>query len=456
MLRLKGDVGASGCDVLVTRDGRGEWDIGAKAMRLICDVECVSCLLPAAGLRSSSRPVRTVLTIGRQPGQSGPVGLRLLVATDSNRAGKKYYLKGNVQQFFTRFVCEGKSTIRLKEPSLELRLSQADVACLKNFLAKLHLASQGKLTEEKTRLPSLAPACAKDVKKPQCRLAIHSQKAYPVLDGFPSSLKILQISNCLLAHVDNRITGLALLRQLDLSCNRLRRLPGSLGALPHLAVLILSNNLIETFPSELCQSLGPSLRLLDLVKNQLRSLPPQLFQMPKLCQLNVDNNELVELPIGLKGTRALRIFSAEYNNLRWLPPGFRTLRLDYISLFGNDFVSESQTDEIHLKLPPTLWECAARAVLLARMPHTQALLPKIIREELELARPCEVCSGVAFSSFVQSTTSLNLSRIVYQSIASPYVPVLCFLCSRMCYDKFLRVRGSPMAIDGRNGVEPEG
>uniref|UniRef100_A0A8C4NI84 Zgc:77287 n=1 Tax=Eptatretus burgeri TaxID=7764 RepID=A0A8C4NI84_EPTBU len=338
-------------------------------MRLICDVECASCLLPTAGLRSSSRPARTVLSIGRQPGQPGPEGLRLLVATDKNRAGMKYKLKGNVQQLFTRFVCDGKTTIRLKEPSLELRLSQADVTCLKIFLGKLRLASQGKLPEE-TRLSALAPACAKDVEKPRRRLVILSQKAYPILDGFPSSLKNLQISNCLLAQVDNRITGLALLRQLDLSCNRLRHLPASLGALPHLATL-----------------------------------------MHKLCQLNLDDNELVELPIGLQNLPALRIFSADNNHLRWLPPGFQHLRLDSISLFGNDFVSESLPHEIHLQVPLTLWECTARAVLLARIPYTQALLPKVICEELELAHPCEVCSGVAFSSFVQTTTSMNLLSV---------------------------------------------
>uniref|UniRef100_A0A8C4NNL8 Zgc:77287 n=1 Tax=Eptatretus burgeri TaxID=7764 RepID=A0A8C4NNL8_EPTBU len=379
-------------------------------MRLICDVECASCLLPTAGLRSSSRPARTVLSIGRQPGQPGPEGLRLLVATDKNRAGMKYKLKGNVQQLFTRFVCDGKTTIRLKEPSLELRLSQADVTCLKIFLGKLRLASQGKLPEE-TRLSALAPACAKDVEKPRRRLVILSQKAYPILDGFPSSLKNLQISNCLLAQVDNRITGLALLRQLDLSCNRLRHLPASLGALPHLATLVVSDNQLETFPSELCRSLGPSLRLLDLSRNQLRLLPPQLFQMHKLCQLNLDDNELVELPIGLQNLPALRIFSADNNHLRWLPPGFQHLRLDSISLFGNDFVSESLPHEIHLQVPLTLWECTARAVLLARIPYTQALLPKVICEELELAHPCEVCSGVAFSSFVQTTTSMNLLSV---------------------------------------------
>jgi hypothetical protein len=41
---------------------------------------------------------------------------------------------GNISQTFERFVAEGKCTIRLKKPSVDLIMSKCDVMQLKLFL----------------------------------------------------------------------------------------------------------------------------------------------------------------------------------------------------------------------------------------------------------------------------------------------------------------------------------
>lgn len=194
--------GRAGGQVGVRRGacGRGAGARRAGGMRLQCDVEVVSRLLPASGLRGRGRGTRALLLLGRPP---GPHGACLVVCTARQRAGARYkvsptppprdprpappsgdphrqapplapptgrprpcaskprpcslshvrggrgsaapgraervrvlrcdrpprplpfpQLKENIEQFFTRFVEEGKATVRLKEPAVDVRLSK--------------------------------------------------------------------------------------------------------------------------------------------------------------------------------------------------------------------------------------------------------------------------------------------------------------------------------------------
>ncbi|XP_057581159.1 leucine-rich repeat protein 1 isoform X5 [Hippopotamus amphibius kiboko] len=99
-------------------------------MRLHCEVEVVRRQLPALGLRNRGRGVRAVLSLcPRAPGTPPPPPRArrpacLLVSTLRDRLGTRYELKENVEQFFTKFVDEGKATVRLKEPPVDICLSQ--------------------------------------------------------------------------------------------------------------------------------------------------------------------------------------------------------------------------------------------------------------------------------------------------------------------------------------------
>ncbi|XP_074834438.1 leucine-rich alpha-2-glycoprotein [Carettochelys insculpta] len=87
------------------------------------------------------------------------------------------------------------------------------------------------------------------------------------------------------------------LRELHLSSNRLRSLPGGLFQhLPGLRVLDLTNNLLEDLPPEISGSYSP-LQHLVLNGNRLRALEAAWFQtLVGLEWLDVSNNQLEDLP----------------------------------------------------------------------------------------------------------------------------------------------------------------
>ncbi|XP_012662029.1 leucine-rich repeat protein 1 isoform X2 [Otolemur garnettii] len=99
-------------------------------MKLHCEVEVVSRQLPALGLRNRGKGARAVLSLGQQALSSGPGGPRracLLVSTLKDRRGTRYKLTENIEQLFTKFVDEGKATVRLKEPPVDICLSKDSI-----------------------------------------------------------------------------------------------------------------------------------------------------------------------------------------------------------------------------------------------------------------------------------------------------------------------------------------
>uniref|UniRef100_G3U322 Leucine rich repeat protein 1 n=1 Tax=Loxodonta africana TaxID=9785 RepID=G3U322_LOXAF len=104
-------------------------------MKLHCEVEVISRHLPALGLRNRGKGVRAVLSLCQQtpgslprprfrgePGGQHPACL--LISTLKDKRGTRYELKENIEQFFTKFVDEGKATVRLKEPPVDICLSK--------------------------------------------------------------------------------------------------------------------------------------------------------------------------------------------------------------------------------------------------------------------------------------------------------------------------------------------
>ncbi|KAM9715281.1 leucine-rich repeat protein 1 isoform 3-T3 [Dama dama] len=107
-------------------------------MRLHCEVEVVSRHLPALGLRNRGKGVRAVLSLCQQaprtppgPRAGGERGCRhpacLFISTLKDKRGTRYELKENIEQFFTKFVDEGKATVRLKEPPVDICLSKDSI-----------------------------------------------------------------------------------------------------------------------------------------------------------------------------------------------------------------------------------------------------------------------------------------------------------------------------------------
>ncbi|NXK41817.1 LLR1 protein, partial [Piprites chloris] len=367
----------------------------------------------------------------------------LMVCTARDRAGARYKVQRNVERLFTRFVEQGKATVRLREPAVDLRLSKANASDLKAFLSALRLAHQG---TDAAALPlsTLVPAKNSEVEKPKTKMLITSRRDYPLTKSFPCSLEHLQTSYCKLARVDTRVLCLRKLRKLDLSHNHIGQLPAALGDLPCLQELDLRDNHLESFSAALCRCPGlqRSLQCLDLSQNRLRALPLEFCELRALLSLRLDDNELLRLPCRVGRLGRLRVLSAARNKLPFLPSDFRRLSLENLDLFGNPFEQPNPlVPNIQLKIPLTLSECAARAIINHRIPYGCHLLPSHLCEDLGVAKTCQ-CGSACLSSFIQITVTMNLHHVAHtvvlvDNMGGTDAPILCYFCSLHCYSQFL-------------------
>ncbi|KAM8920925.1 leucine-rich repeat protein 1 [Pelodytes ibericus] len=414
-------------------------------MKLQCEVEVISRMLPTFGMRSRGKGMRAVLSIGRQdekqPGQRGLT--YLMVCTLRDKAGSRYKLHENIEQLFTKFLDEGKATIRLKEPAVDICVSKADKCPLKTFISAVGLENKGTDSNRAALLSRLLPAKTSEIEKPRVRMIIACKKDYPITKSFPYSLEHLQVSYCKLARVDMRMLCLKKLQKLDLSDNHIKKLPKTIGDLVCLQELNLHNNFLESFEIELCKSTWKStLRSLDLSHNKLKALPVQFGQLKELINLKLDDNELVQLPFTIGQLSKLRFLFATKNKLHYLPNSFKFLALEKVDLFGNPFVKATpMVPDIQLKIPLPLLECAARATVNYKIPHGPHLIPATLCQDLSVAKTC-YCGSPCLNSFIQVIVLMNLHQVsqtvvLVDTMGGTDAPVICYFCSLTCYSQFL-------------------
>ncbi|NXJ90388.1 MFHA1 protein, partial [Corythaixoides concolor] len=132
-----------------------------------------------------------------------------------------------------------------------------------------------------------------------------------------------------------RLAELGCLEELDLSFNRLRRLPEGLGRLRHLRALDVDHNLLPSFPAPLLEL--AALEELDCSGNRhLGALPEGIAALRRLKILWLSGTGLAALPEGLCQLSALESLMLDSNRLRALPAGFGSLqRLKMLNLSSN-------------------------------------------------------------------------------------------------------------------------
>jgi Leucine-rich repeat (LRR) protein len=169
----------------------------------------------------------------------------------------------------------------------------------------------------------------------------------------------LQISNNRIYRIPDEIGDLQLLERLGLAGNRLTKLPESIGKLKRLQGLWAHGNLLKSLPESICSC--QSLRNLSVAGNRIQKLPENLSQLVALEELSVPGNQLVELPnlgkmfnlsdIDLHGNciedlsangndfqflKALETFSLQGNQLKSIPGSLGNLkRLRSLNLAEN-------------------------------------------------------------------------------------------------------------------------
>ncbi|XP_022103702.1 leucine-rich repeat protein 1-like isoform X2 [Acanthaster planci] len=410
-------------------------------MRLSCDVDVKNRLLPSHGMKAKGRPMRCSLAIGRRGGSSSkPEGaVFLMLCSAKDKTGTKYKLKDNVEQVFTRFVEEGKVTLRLKEPAQDMCISKADPLQLKNFLSVLKLSYKGQSSGlSKVHLSTLTPATTAQVERPKTKMVILKRSDYPISQRFPKGLESLQVNGCGLSRVDCRILEMKSLRALDLSSNRIRALPNNPGQLSVLAELKVANNLLERLPPPLClSSLRTSLHSLDLSENSLKFLPPQICELASLLRLNIANNQLTALPDHFGQLGRLRFFSVAGNQIEVLPFSFMDLALEEVDLTGNCFQSQMlEGSAAHFGRTqegfPSLLEVAARAIKKQRIAYTEEDLPRHLYHHLSQVKWC-VCGEPCFQPYAKHQFTFSLHRVAHTLVGPTVAPIEGFLCSAFCW-----------------------
>ena len=138
--------------------------------------------------------------------------------------------------------------------------------------------------------------------------------------------------------------GIANLRTLDLSHNRIAKLPAKVrGLAPKLKTLALTDNRLSDLPDELCEC--KELQTLSLGQNSLTSLPDALGALGKLKTLVLAHNRLVALPESMCALQSLQQLDASHNKLRALPAAFGALcMLAHADLSDNELGGEGLPD----------------------------------------------------------------------------------------------------------------
>ena len=116
------------------------------------------------------------------------------------------------------------------------------------------------------------------------------------------------------------IGQLKVLQELDVSHNRLERIPGAIGGCARLRKLRAGSNLLTGIPPEIQQlSLLEELGLSD---NSITEIPLGVFRLPKLASLELARNDLQRIPVELADAPALEEVDVSGNpRLDSVPPG---------------------------------------------------------------------------------------------------------------------------------------
>ncbi|PNF40776.1 Leucine-rich repeat protein 1 [Cryptotermes secundus] len=406
-------------------------------MKIVGHIEIHNRSLSSLNIPGKGRSQWSSLAIGKQPGTEAE--LFIVHQSAQNKLGTKYKVKKNIEQIFTRFVNEGKATIRFKYPPHDICI-KCDSLQLKPFLQTLKLGLEETVPTKTLKLSNIT--CTSKVPPiPKTKLVVLSKAAYPALEGFPRTLQILKINYAEQKRFDTKILRLQKLKVLDLSHNDLTSLPEELGTLS-LDCLCLSHNKFGETPAQDPRwnwisgfRLAKSLEVLDLSHNELKLLPKQISKLKKLVILKIERNQLSQLPPGLGNLSNLRSLVCGHNRLCYLPGSIKRLHLDSIDLASNSFESVINMRNANNLGVPSLVECAARKVINCRIFYSPEIIPRTLVFYLDNAHYC-VCGSACFEMFMRKYVQLQLNHIANTVTLSQdvdtVVPTDAFYCSHKC------------------------
>lgn len=127
----------------------------------------------------------------------------------------------------------------------------------------------------------------------ECELRAVPSGVYSLCRVFRKDALILRDNQLSQLTDGGDLADLILIQILDVSLNRMHRLPDALNRLVNLIELHANNNQIKTLPDTIGDLIN--LRVLDVSHNCLKSLPPSLGKLGRLKLLNVSHNDNLKI-----------------------------------------------------------------------------------------------------------------------------------------------------------------
>ena len=226
----------------------------------------------------------------------------------------------------------------------ELDLSDNDLTALPKEVSS-HLSAVIKLDLSGNRLTEATAYFQNMRQLTELDLSDNLYTTTPFLDlQHLTKLVSLDLSGNQISFLPAGLFGrLAALTVVDLSDNRISRVPWELVQKPGLSELYLSGNQLASLPAGFFNKLG-GLQVLDLSGNQLASLP-SLSKLGSLVTLKLGDNELVSLP-SLDSLTSLETLNVSQNKLASLPSLSKLGSLVTLKLGDNELVSLPSLDSL--------------------------------------------------------------------------------------------------------------
>ncbi|XP_055695205.1 leucine-rich repeat protein 1 [Lutzomyia longipalpis] len=420
-------------------------------MKILCDVVVHNRLHPSSSYKSA----KSTLALGfHPPGGKPDSKVFVILFTAKSKAGTRYQVTDNLKQVFMRFVDEGKFTLSLKNPELDLQVRSKDITQLKNFLKAINVALKGDVRErEKLRLCSMGVTPLPSKTHPVTKITITKRSDYPT-KGLPKTLSHLEIIGLEKTRVDSQILYLKHLTHLNLSNNAITKIPKPLGELNLIDINLSGNVLGSEIGAGGCdwkwmEGFGvlKSLQTLDLSNNYIKTFPFNLTKLQKLSDLNLDFNSIKRIPFAIRNLQSLKSFSIEGNELESLPFTLETLTFEHINISNNNFphhTDEMQRHDFVFRPTICLFELAARAVVRFKIPfaHPKAhptlqwhTIPWIVADLLNETPICS-CGKLCFNAKIYEKCSLIQLR--YKCIISNADRKIMgdgVFCSKGCFER---------------------
>ncbi|GAA5911584.1 hypothetical protein JCM6882_008045 [Rhodosporidiobolus microsporus] len=135
--------------------------------------------------------------------------------------------------------------------------------------------------------------------------------------------------------------------KLALGYNLLKDLPpyfsGLGGRLKYLNVRV---NMLTTFPAVLCEM--PSIEILDISRNKIRKLPQNPGTLLNLKVFSIAKNRIKRLPVWFTSMSHLKVLKLDHNPLEWPPREVATFTA---SISGQPMSKQEEADEMQRWLP---------------------------------------------------------------------------------------------------------